>query len=114
MGTPNGLTALGGPSQAKPTVHTPPASSIQETGAVLNATVDPNGNEVLACSFEYGLTTAYGQSVPCTALPGSGTSPVAVSATLTGLAPKTAYHFRIAATSSAGTSVGKGKKLKTP
>ncbi len=113
VGTPNGLVALGGASQAIPTVHTTAASSIQETGAVLNATVDPNGNEVLACSFEYGLTTAYGQSVPCSSLPGSGTSPVAVSATLAGLTPKTAYHFRIAATSSGGTSVGKGKKLKT-
>ena len=75
VGTPNGLVALGGASQAIPTVHTTAASSIQETGAVLNATVDPNGNEVLACSFEYGLTTAYGQSVPCSLAAGIGHEP---------------------------------------
>ena len=37
---------------------------------------------------------------------------VAVSAQLTGLTPKTAYHFRLSATTTAGTSTGKTKKFK--
>jgi Subtilase family len=113
VGAPNGLSAFGGPAQLKPTVVTEAASSIEATSAVLNASVDPSGETVSECTFDYGPTIAYGQSVPCSSLPGSGTSPVAVSATVTGLEAKTAYHFRITATSPAGTSVGKDRRLKT-
>ena len=113
VGAPNGLRAFNGPSQAKPTAVTDAASAVTATSAVLNATVNPNGGAVSACTFEYGPTTAYGQSAPCSSLPGSGTSPVAVSAAITGLAAKTAYHFRIAATNPSGTSEGKAKKFKT-
>ncbi len=113
VGAPNGLGAFNGPSQVKPTVVTEAASAITATSAVLNATVNPNGGTVSACTFEYGPTTSYGQSAPCSALPGSGTSPVAVSATISGLTAKKAYHFRITASNPSGTSTGKGKKLKT-
>jgi hypothetical protein len=37
-----------------PTVVTGLASSLNQTSATLNATVDPNGGEVSACKFEYG------------------------------------------------------------
>ena len=80
---------------------------------MLNATVDPNGEAVSACTFEYGPTTTYGNSAPCSSLPGSGTSPVAVSAAITGLAAKTVYHFRVSATNGSGTSDGKVRSLKT-
>jgi subtilase family serine protease len=113
VGAPNGLGAFDGPSQAKPTVVTEAASAITSSSAVLHATVNPGGSAVSACTFEYGPTTAYGQSSPCASLPGSGTSPVAVSAAITGLAAKTGYRFRITATNAAGTSDGKAKKLKT-
>ncbi len=113
VGAPNGLSAFGGASQSKPTVVTDAATSITAASAALNATVNPNGGAVSACTFEYGPTTSYGQSVSCSSLPGSGTSPVAVSATITGLSAKSAYHFRITATNASGTSAGKGKKLKT-
>ncbi len=58
------------------------ASSITQTTANLSATVNPNGGEVSDCKFEYGTTTAYGSSAPCSFLPGSGRSAVAVSAAL--------------------------------
>jgi hypothetical protein len=82
------------------------ASSVTSAQATLNATVNPNAAEVTECKFEYGTTTSYGQSAPCMPSPGSGTSPVAVSASVTGLSPNTTYHFRISATSSGGTSKG--------
>jgi len=87
---------------------------VTATSAVLNATVNPNGEAVAACTFEYGPTTSYGQSAPCSSLPGSGTSPVAVSATITSLTAKSTYHYRIIATNPYGTSNGQGRKLKTP
>jgi hypothetical protein len=114
VGTPNGLGAFNGPSQTKPTVVTEAASSITPTSAVLNAMVNPNGETVSACTFEYGPTTSYGQSVACSTLPGSGRSPVAVSATITSLSAKSAYHYRITATNPYGISTGKRKKLKRP
>ena len=66
--------------------HTPPvpvtesASTVTQTSATLNATVNPNNGEVTDCHFEYGTSEAYGSSAPCTPSPGSGGSPVAVSA----------------------------------
>lgn len=113
VGTPNGLGAFDGPPQLKPTVVTGAASSVTATSAVLNATVNPNGEAVGACTFEYGPDNSYGQSAPCSSLPGSGTSPIAVSATVTGLTAKSTYHFRIAATNPSGTSNGKRKRLRT-
>ena len=82
-----------------PTVVTKAASSITQTTATLNATVNPNGGEVSECKFEYGTTESYGSDrVVLASLPGSGTSPVAVSAAVTGLTANTTYHFRISAT----------------
>ena len=96
-----------------PTVVTEAASAVTQTTATLNATVNPNGGEVSECKFEYGTTTAYGSSAPCSSLPGSGTSPVAVSASVTGLAANTTYHFRISATNAGGTSKGSDQTFKT-
>jgi phosphodiesterase/alkaline phosphatase D-like protein len=97
-----------------PTVVTEPASSITQTTASLKATVNPNAGEVSKCEFEYGTTTAYGSSASCSSLPGAGTSPVAVSAAVSGLAANTTYHFRISATNAGGTSKGADETFKTP
>jgi hypothetical protein len=113
VGTPNGLSAFNGPLQTKPTVLTEAASSVTASSAVLNATVNPNGETVSTCTFEYGPTTSYGHNAPCATLPGSGTSPVAVSTTITGLTSKKRYHFRIIATNLYGTGIGKNTNLKT-
>src|SRR5208282_4992812 len=75
-----------------PTVETKAASSVTQTTASLNATVNPNGGSVSECRFEYGTTNSYGSTVSCASLPGSGTSPVAVSAAVTGLTANTTYH----------------------
>jgi hypothetical protein len=96
-----------------PTVETKPASSIAQTTATLNATVNPNSGEATKCEFEYGTTNAHGQTASCASLPGSGSSRVAVSAAITGLSPNTTYHFRISATNSGGTSKGSDETLKT-
>src|SRR5262249_44305456 len=86
-------TALAKP----PTVLTAAASTVAQAAATLNASVNPEGHGVSECKFEWGTTTSYGSSAPCSSMPGSGTTPVAVSAPITGLSNKTTYHFRISA-----------------
>jgi hypothetical protein len=71
-----------------PTVVTEKATSVTQTTATLNATVNPNGGEVSECKFEYGTTNSYGSSESCSSLPGAGSSPVAVSESITGLSPE--------------------------
>ena len=66
---------------AAPSVVTGVSSAVTETEATLSGTVDPNDANVTDCRFEYGLSMSYGSSVPCSPSPGSGTSPVAVTAT---------------------------------
>jgi hypothetical protein len=89
---------------AAATVEVTPATAFTQSGATLNARVNPNGTEVSACAFEFGPNTSYGATVPCAPAPGAGASPVAVSAQLSGLDAGAGYHFRVSATSAAGTS----------
>lgn len=98
---------------APPVVSSHAASNIGETSATLSGTVNPEGSEVTKCSFEYGTTTGYGSSVPCAKLPGSGSSPVEVSATLTGLKASTTYDVRLVATNGNGTEKGNNEEFKT-
>jgi hypothetical protein len=94
-GTPKGLGAF----KSNATFLT------TQTTATLSARVNPDGQTVTECKFEYGTSTGYGSSAPCATLPGSGSSPVAVSASIAaGLVANTEYHFRFTATNAAGTS----------
>ena len=100
--------------QGAPAVQSEPAGAIHLSSAVLNATVDPEGGEVTDCHFEYGTSTAYGTSVPCSTAPGSGSSPVPVSVLITGLEAAVTYHFRIVATNAEGTGYGDDGSFTTP
>src|SRR5205807_188286 len=71
------------------------------------------GDAVSDCRFEYGTSSAYGSSVPCTSLPGSGTSAVAVSAEVESLAANTTYHFRIVASNAGGSGNGEDQTFTT-
>ncbi|MGO9921062.1 MAG: IPT/TIG domain-containing protein, partial [Isosphaeraceae bacterium] len=96
-----------------PAVAPGTANSVKQTTATATATVNPNGGEVSECKFEYGTTISYGQSASCATLPGSGSSPVEVTASLSGLTANTTYHFRISATNAGGTSKGSDETFKT-
>src|SRR5438034_9127857 len=107
------VLATSSPTSAasKPVVTTGNASSITETSATLNGTVNPKGRSTTA-RFEWGLTTSYGNSTPDQTM-GSGNVAVPAAANISGLTSGTAYHFRIRATNSAGTSFGTDNTFTT-
>jgi len=98
---------------APPAALTGVASSLTQTAATLNATVDPLGEMVSNCHFDYGVSASYGSSVPCSMLPGSGSGAVEVSAPLVALSEYGVYHFRIVATNPTGTSYGSDRTFNT-
>ncbi len=88
-----------------PSAVTGGASGVGQTAATLAGTVNPGGNAT-SCHFDYGTTTAYWSTAPCASSPGSGGAAVSVSASLSGLAAGTTYHYRLVASSDGGTSTG--------
>jgi hypothetical protein len=96
-----------------PAVTTDAASSVTQTAATLHASVNPDGGEVSDCKLEYGTSVSYESSVSCSPSPGEGASPVAVSASVTGLLANTTYHFRVVATNPGGTSRGSDEAFTT-
>ncbi len=79
-----------------------PVGNLATKSVTLKGTVDPVGETVSSCHFEYGASLSYGSSAACSPTP-SGSSPVAVTGALSGLASGTAYHFRLAVTTPHGT-----------
>ena len=103
LSVPFALYALSAGSISASSVLLPPvatiqaASSILPFSATLNSTVNGKGLSTTV-SFEWGLTTSYGNFA--TATPGTvtGSGNVAVSTALTGLQSNTTYHYRIKTT----------------
>jgi hypothetical protein len=100
-----------------PHVTTGRALRVVGNSAFLTGFINPNGKET-SYYFQYGLTTVYtSQTAPAT-IPGAGANQK-VGQTITGLQAGALYHYRLVATSAAGTSLGrdrffgaKGRKLK--
>lgn len=95
-----------------PSATTNAVSAIAATTAMFNGSVDPEGESVSTCRFDYGTTTAYGASLPCASTP-SGSDPVAVSAAAAGLAAATTYHVELVLTTPLGTVRGGDKEFTT-
>ena len=87
------------PSIEPPVVAATDASAITTTSATLNGTVDADGLDTEA-RFEWGTTTAYGNQTAVQDVESS--SPLPLSAALANLQPATTYHYRLIATSGAG------------
>lgn len=99
-------------SEEGPSPVTGTATAITTTTATLNGTVNPNGLPSSA-QFEYGLTTDYGSTAGVTLSPNNDSSAQAVSASLSGLEAGTTYHYRLVATSGAGTGTGSDATFDT-
>lgn len=94
---------------AMPTVTTDPATAIGTGTANLNGTLDDDGGEACECGFEWGETTAYGNTTP----PQSKVTGQTFSQGISGLTPGMTYHFRTFATNAAGTNYGADRAFTT-
>jgi uncharacterized protein (TIGR02145 family) len=79
------------------------ATNITATSATLNGKVNANYLSAVV-TFEYGITTSYGQTITVGQNPVTGSALTDVNAAITGLTPGTVYHFRLKMVNSLGTS----------
>src|SRR5919197_1554467 len=107
------FAVLAAPAQAAtaPAPHTAPATNVGPLSATLNGSVNANGHAT-TIHFEWGKTKKYGNRTPNQAV-GAGTTPVPVAADIGGLKSATRSHFRLVATSGAGTKMSGDRSFKT-
>jgi hypothetical protein len=87
------------------------ASGVSTSAATVSGTVDPEGAPINV-SFQFGTSTAYGQSTaPQTLAPSNVATPFAGQ--LTGLPAGTTIHYRAVAVSDFGTFAGADQTLTT-
>ena len=99
-----------------PSFTTAEATSISQVSALLHARVDPNGEALSSCEFEYGTGTGYGTSVPCEPEPSAIKHLFVgnfIRAQAAGLKEGTMYHYRVVATNPQGTTEGPDQTFTT-
>lgn len=95
----------------RPTLTVRRHSGITTRAVTINATVNPNG-AVTSYRVRYGKTATLGSLSPVHQL-AAGTAAKPVSLRLSGLKPGTAYHYRVVATNSTGTTLGPDRRFTT-
>ena len=101
-------------SGAPPTAVTEPATKLTVSSAILNATVNPNGEDT-TYRFEIGTSTSYGITIPAGGKDiGSGSKDNEIISTLGWLDSGTTYHYRVAAENAEGEAAGEDMTLTTP
>ncbi len=95
-----------------PAALTQVATNVNTTSAALNGVVLANYLSTTV-TFEYGLTSNYGQTATAAQSPVAGNSLTDVNTEITGLAEGTTYHFRLKTVNSLGTTYGNDMTFKT-
>ena len=98
-------------TDSAPSVATGSVDAISVSTARVSGRVDPRGRGSVVW-FEYGPTTALGARTP-ESDGGFARRASTHTAQLAGLQPGTAYHYRIAARSDAGTTYGQTRSFRT-
>ena len=87
-----------------PVPSTGGASALTSTTATVSGTIAPAGNRV-AYEFQFGTSTAYTVATIPLVLPATSV-PEYVSARISGLKPRTTYHYRLVISTAATSSRG--------
>ena len=88
-----------------PVVTTQPATGVTNSGATLNASVDPEYSPTTVY-FQYGTTTNYGSTTALINLTTNLSATQPVSATISNLQTGTVYYYEAVAVNSGGTTYG--------
>jgi hypothetical protein len=102
LARPAAATIFGNDTSLAAATESP--SAVSSTQATFNGAVTPGGIYEASYHFLYGPTMSYGSQTPSVSI-GPGLAPVAVSATVDGLAPDTAYHYQLVVTDVGGATV---------
>ena len=95
-----------------PDATTAAATGVSASGATLNGAFNPNGQPTTAW-FQWGPTTNYGNTTAAGSYGGANAS-LAISATLSDLAPDSTLHFQLVASNSVGAATGVDMTFQTP
>lgn len=98
--------------------RTAEATNLTEDSATLKGLVNPKGDPVTECHFEYGLVAGppYEHSIPCVeneAAIGIGNIPVPVHADVAGLPKGAVHHFRLVSVVGGVVELGQDATFKT-
>ncbi len=111
----NAAGTIYGPNREFTTVPNPPVAAtgapanVTASSATLVGAVNPNGVRATVY-FEYGLTTAYGQTTPIQSV-AAGFDTLGVQAPNVPLIAGATYNYRLVASNSAGTAFGANVKF---
>jgi hypothetical protein len=94
-----------------PTVVTGSPTGVNDSGAVVHGTVNPDGSST-SYYFQWGLSDTYGVNGVMHSA-GAGTKALSVASPADGLTPGTVYHYRIVATNLYGTALGRDRTFTT-
>lgn len=106
----NGQIGVYGPAVLVPSASIEPATEVSVESATLKGTVNPEGAAVTSCQFEYGAGEEdfteedFTNRSPCSPMPESENTGVAVSANIAGLTPGVYYRYRLSAANANGTA----------
>ncbi len=95
-----------------PTLSAVSSSNVTFSSATLSGDINPHG-ALTNYYFQYGKTNGYGAQTPL-APAGTGTIPLRVTQQISGLEPLSTYHYRLVATSPAGTATSIDHTFTTP
>jgi hypothetical protein len=98
-----------------PGANTDAATEVASASATLHGTVEPAGSEITSCSFEYGTEASdLTESAPCEpAPPLTGTTPVAVTARVSGLTGGSTYYYRVVTETASESVEGENVSFET-
>lgn len=109
--TPSPSPTPPGETASAPTVQTDSRATVSNSTAVVTGRVTPNGAPTTYW-YEYGETTSLGERSSAQSI-GSGFTPIASPAYITGLSANTTYYFRLSALNRIGTVNGATESFRT-
>ena len=97
---------------ATPGASTAPASAITATSATLDGSARNPDLAAASAFFQYGPTAAYGEQTSAQPI-AAASAATALGASVTGLAPRAGYHFRLVVVNAVGEAFGADQTFTT-